>query len=169
MIQRPGVQYYIVIPKVIVQLTMGSAYARKLYPDEYRTTSQFTPLDHHFPALPINKVEDAKRDAIRKFQRSRLSGYTTRELSDLDAISSRKFKPSTFGQVILPLLQRTNWEVAPPADFRRTELYEMDANRGLWAASNEEVWQAVLPSLQIATRILMSMHLTPWVILLDNH
>jgi hypothetical protein len=69
---------------------------------------------------------------------------------------------------ILPIFHNDNWEKITP--LQRKTLYSLDdlislpdGISGEWKASNSLVWNAMKPSLEIASRILMGDTMIPWV------
>jgi hypothetical protein len=130
--------------------------------------SGYTPADLAFPKYVIGNTTEAARmgdiEIIEEFQRTRLYGFTTRELGDLDCLPTRELAPSDLKNPIIPLLRRDRWEVIPiQPDFTRTNLYPLKNGRGNWIAANDEVWKILKPVLILASRMLMSSHNLPWV------
>jgi hypothetical protein len=125
--------------------------------------SGYTPLDYLFPAMITS--EDAQRiKTVEEFQRMKFLGFTTRELNQLDAISSRVLKPLSLESGIIPLLWKDRWEKTPPTAFTRKELYPLSNGKGLWIMDNPEVERVMGPVLRLASRILMSTHILAWVL-----
>jgi hypothetical protein len=123
--------------------------------------SGYTPIALSFPtfAPPSQSVLTHE-----KFQRERLKGFTSAELAQLDCLPTRELLPGDLQNAIIPLFQRDYWETAPPKpDFTRNNLYPLKNGNGLWTAANDAVWHLMQPSLQIASRMLMSAHMLPWV------
>jgi hypothetical protein len=108
---------------------------------------------------------DITRQQAEDFQRKKLQGFTTRELTQLDAItaSSRNLPPATLANDIIPLLQKYRWEKTPPKAFTRTDLYPLSNGNGLWVMDNPEVARIMEPILRLASRILLSSYMLPWV------
>ncbi|TVY82906.1 hypothetical protein LSUE1_G001889 [Lachnellula suecica] len=93
-----------------------------------------------------------------QFQKQRLLTFTTRELGQMDALTTRELKSGSLQNAIIPFLQRENWETAAPSpDLPRTYLYQLADGTGLWSASNNEVWDVLRPCVTIASRILILM------------
>lgn len=142
---------------------------RGLYGTRFGGRSGLTPLDAIFPtnlrgtgATP-NHAQDAQ---INAFQRRDLVGFTTRELVELDAITLRNLKPFDLANPILPLIDRNCWETL-------TTIKSLAARKGFYPigngipgnydVANSQVWNAIYPSLAIASRMLMNFHMLPWV------
>jgi hypothetical protein len=134
--------------------------------------SALTPVDTLFPVYPgtlsdQQKAERALDERIEKIQRDELFwGFTSREFVDLDVFTFRKLKGRNLTNGIVPLLRMENWEKVVSPDWERDYLYPLDKNNpgmGNWIASNDIVYEQLRPCLQIASRILASMYLLPWV------
>src|SRR6187402_3468967 len=86
--------------------------------------SALTPLEIVFPADMVTN-ESMKEAQFRKdieyFQRQLLWGYTTRDLMNIDAISTRLLKPSNLSNDIHPLFGFWEDEIDPM--FTRADLY----------------------------------------------
>lgn len=129
--------------------------------------SAYTPLPHLFPKQHIDQTERDLRERIERFQRRILHGFTSRNLADMDVITSRKLKDSTLNNPIIPLIRQNRWESRPPLpDFTRDEMYPLIINgheQGLWSMHNPLVYEIMKPALQIATRTICSLYTLPWV------
>lgn len=131
--------------------------------------SGFTPLDYRFPSI-LTDEEWAHIQKVEKFQRKRLFGFTTRELTQLDAISSRDLRTASLQNGIIPLISKDRWEKTPPKAFTRDHLYPLgNGKQGFWIMGNPEVEKIMMPSLILASRILQSSHLLHWVNLYFHH
>ena len=131
---------------------------------KFGSKSGFSPLDYVFPTL--GQTPEPTITAIEKWQRGIFYGFTSRELDQLDCLPTRELKSSNLRNSILPILQRENWEKAPAQpDLTRDHLYPMQNGRGMWSADNNVVWSVMEPIVRLASRILTSIHVTPWVIL----
>lgn len=138
------------------------ADARKYCYGPKSTKSGFTPVDYLFPSNST-EANSVKILRIEEYQRSKLFGFTTRELTQLDAISSRKLRPATLRNGIIPLLRKERWEKVQPDAFTRRDLCEMKDGKGKWSLHNPVVERVMMPSLRLASRVLMSAHVLPWV------
>jgi hypothetical protein len=128
--------------------------------------SGFTPIDTAFPfSTPPSKNEQLETHRIEKFQRHELYGFTTNELAQLDCLPLRDLRQGNLSpNAILPILQRGNWETTPQyPDWDRIHLYPLHNGNGMWVASNDDVWKVLEPICSLATRMLLSAHLLPWV------
>jgi len=125
--------------------------------------SGLTPIDYLFP----RQISAAKQQELReseRFQQSRLYGFTTRELGQLDALCTRDLVPGNLQNGIVPFLQRDSWEKVPAQpDFQRSRLYPVKNGTGMWIADNDEVWKVLEPCVRVASRLLLSTYLLPWV------
>lgn len=130
--------------------------------------SFLTPVDTVFPTnieLSDEQLEQLMlNNAAEIFQRDNFYGFTTRELVDLDAITSRYLNPLNLpNRVIAPLLR---WETVPPMQPNGTPrtFYPIGHGfSGVWEASNPIVWSALQPSLVLASQMITSLHMLPWV------
>jgi len=140
-------------------------------PPEYDFRSGLTPIDTLFPADPKNlsreeKLVQAQNKEIAEFQQEKFSGFTTRELVDLDVWTTRKLKAGDLQNPIISLLERQNWETGPYPEVHRSQLPSLRNSTGEvgdWTAANDKIWEALKPAVQIASRVLDSIHLVPWV------
>lgn len=129
--------------------------------NDYR--SALTPDEAAFPYIgtsPYNEWD------ARGYQRARLFGFTTEELSRLDCLPTRELKPGNLQNGIVPLLRRERWEYTPRRpDLDRDYMYTymVAGTYEFWWAGNDVVWAALEPALLLASRIIMSTHLMPWV------
>ncbi|KUJ10907.1 uncharacterized protein LY89DRAFT_252084 [Mollisia scopiformis] len=135
-------------------------FARKY--GQYATyhRSGFTPHDTKFPYFgpdPLSGAWDA-----RALQKEQFYGFTSEELGYLDCLPTRELKLSTLNNGIMSTLRRDNWENTPSPEYRRSYMYALEDGNGLWSAANDFVWNSLQPSLILASRILMSVHLMPW-------
>lgn len=134
--------------------------------------SALTPIDTLFPVDPASLSQEEKEERvlnsrIQGIQKRLFHGFTTRELVDVDAFTVRKLKAGNLTSPIIPLLQIHNWEgVIPLRHHDRVYLYplvENEPSRGNWIAGNFLVLPQLTPCLKIASRLLTSMPLLPWV------
>ncbi|TVY83745.1 hypothetical protein LSUE1_G001148 [Lachnellula suecica] len=140
--------------------------------------SGLTPVDSLFPVdlkKPTGKaLQDRKLDRrMEDYQRANLYGFTTRELVELDAITSRNLKTPNISNNILPVMGKDRWEIQPDTQYGRTGSYPIGKGySGDWNVRNPIVWAAIQPSLRLASRMLMNFHLLPWfdaLLLGDTH
>lgn len=139
-------------------------YARKYYAaplNQQINISQIksflTPLSPKYSAWHRGVAEN-----IEAFQRQDLSGYTTRELIDLDNISNRDLNPGTLQNPINPILGRDRWTL------RDWPLHVVSGggrnlSNGYWQLENNLVWNTVEPCLRLASRLFSNWHKHPWV------
>jgi hypothetical protein len=131
---------------------------------KFGSKSGFSPLEYVLPAL--GRTFEPTITAIEKWQREIFYGFTSRELDQLDCLPTRELKSGNLRNAILPILQRENWEKAPAQpDLTRDHLYPLQNGRGMWSADNDVVWTVMEPIVRLASRILTSVHVTPWVFL----
>lgn len=171
-------------PYPSVGSTPGRLPTPKPWPDKYQTRGSdddtitidlLTPLPIPNP-YDLSKYTREERDAIEavytefeEFQKDKLKGFTTRQLYDLDAITNRRLRASTLNLELHPAFRRDRWEVLVDPTFNR-KLYSMDdladlpdGLGGEWVAGNDLVWRVIVPALRIATYIISSAYLLPFV------
>jgi hypothetical protein len=139
-----------------------------------------SPVQRSFPGMiqgRTRRERETKRQNqfLENYQRGCLCGFTSTELLALDAIAERPLQPSTLTNGILPIFRRDRWvtQANNPADFTPVPTMNNwvplpNGIAGDWTASNNLVWNAIQPSLQIASRILMGSSVLPFVSLLTN-
>jgi hypothetical protein len=125
--------------------------------------SGLTPIEYLFPGQ-ISAAKQKEIDQSVMFQQLRLYGFATRELRQLDALCTRDLVQGNLQNGIVPFLQRSCWEkVHARPDFHRAHLYPVKGGTGMWIADNDEVWTVLEPCVRVASQILMSTDLLPWV------
>lgn len=128
------------------------------------TNSGYSPVALTFPTVGATTQSFQDITSIKAFQKQELYGFTTSELARLDCLPTRDLKPGNLQNAILPLFHRDRWEVDPPQpDFTRKYLYPVKNATGDWTATNDEVWRIMQSPLVLASRMLMSVHVLPWV------
>ncbi|CAG8974681.1 hypothetical protein HYALB_00006416 [Hymenoscyphus albidus] len=139
--------------------------------------SQLTPVLSYGSYQPGELTQEmrnaqATNESIENAQRKLLHGFTTRELTELDAITTRDLRGGDLANVLHPLFRRERWEYQPDplGTMERKDYYTFydipekpDGLEGNWAVSNEAVWEVMGPSLRIATYLLASMHMMPFI------
>lgn len=123
-----------------------------LTPDEGSIPYIGSPVDTWDPKL------------ARSYQRSLFQGFTSEELQRLDCLPTRELKPGNLQNQVLPIMGRGTWDAGPLPDYDRDFFYPLQDGNGLWdVSSRDDIWNALQPCLILASRILMSAHLMPWV------
>lgn len=105
-----------------------------------------------------NPSQDARARA-EKYQRENLSGYTTRELMDLDAITNRELNPVNLQNPINQIIAQNRWTLR---DDPPRQVPGGDGN-GQWVSTNYLVWETMEPCLRLASRMFSNMPNHPWV------
>jgi hypothetical protein len=144
-----------------------------------------SPVEYSFPRITssLSRAEAAAELATQNqnrlmeaYQRRELYGFTSLELLNLDVITERQLQPGNLTNRILPMFQRIKWlsrwnGVAPqgfvPFSTMNNWVPLPNGIAGEWSANNDLVWNAITPSLQIASRILMGSTLLPFVSLIS--
>jgi hypothetical protein len=100
-------------------------------------------------------------DRILRYQASYLESFKTRELNLANAITHDGIKISDL-QAIHPILQRDRWETELP---RHLVFYPVVApgKTGFWVASNDDVWDVLVPCLALALKFIYLFHLWQWL------
>jgi len=124
--------------------------------------SGFAPIEYDLPSFRTTK--DPEIAAIEKFQRGNMGGFTSAELGQLDCLPTRELTSGNLQNDIIPMLRRDRWERVPAQpDLTRDHMYPLSNGNGIWSADNPEVWKILEPILRLASRMLMSIHVMPWV------
>ena len=131
-------------------------FARKYSPAPGQQKSCLTPLS---PRTTYNQDTLLQ---IEKYQQHMLSGYTTRELMDLDAYSNRELNPSNLTNPIHQIMARDRWTLRdwPPLVVPGGSPL---LNNGYWYEGNDLVWEVMKPCLRLASRMCSHFHTHPWV------
>jgi hypothetical protein len=147
------------------------AYGREDHPQfpQLYLRSGLTPLNTLFPANPNNLSEQDKtgralNEKIMEIQKEKLCGFTSRELVDLDVYTTRELKAGDLDNPMIPMLSLDNWEKKAFRQLKRQSLPSLgSAGNGPWKASNALIYAQLEIPLRLASRILTSIHLVPWV------
>jgi hypothetical protein len=102
-----------------------------------------------------------------------LHGFTTAELIDLGALATTNEEtnvlPNNLAGDVHQAFAIDRWETSVPAHFKRKHMFPLgnDLNGyprpGHYTANNLLVWNALLPSLRLASKFLENAHIFPWV------
>jgi hypothetical protein len=129
--------------------------------------SGLTPLELLFPGrstTSLNQREKQVYEDVEEIQRDILKRYTTRELLNTDAISTRSLKKSNLCNRRNPAFKK--WEKTPNHNFERKDLYPIGDGQGDWKANNPVVDKLLEPVLVLASRILGNMYKSEWYAIL---
>ena len=149
-------------------------------PPKFKGASGWTPVENTFPTFPVSNAGLTDLDKARiKFQRRKLFGFTTLELQDLDVITTRPLRPGNLSNKLFYLFERDRWAEELPSNFTINKPYplptplqgnckhpvaELVFNTDLLGvAKNDVVWDAIEPSLRLASHIISNVHMMPWV------
>ncbi|RDL37666.1 uncharacterized protein BP5553_05099 [Venustampulla echinocandica] len=138
------------------------------YGASFDANSGWTPISIYFPChsnelTPEELTELEKIKDMEAFQRRSLNGLTTMQLVDLDAISTRPLKAPNLANAIHPIIRLDRWEKTLHPAFTRQSLYPIGGDHeGDWIASNPVVYSAFEPVMQLVSRILLNVQMTPW-------
>lgn len=130
--------------------------------DTFQTRSGLTPTNPIFydPRL-INKDShfSSLDDCLNEqYQRETLKGFSTRELVELGAITSRPMNRGNLGNDILPFLRIDNWD-----DGSRTYRITNTGFFPYFFPRNPQIWAMLEPILVLASRMLQESIMTPFV------
>lgn len=107
---------------------------------------------------------NASREERIAYQQSRLRGYTTQLLADLDVISLRSLSIPLDRNPIYPLLKRNRWlekkDLVLPISHSEKEGIS-------WSAQNPLIWPYLEPCLRLLSRLFARMHFDPFVCIFD--
>lgn len=127
-----------------------------------RETRQTHHTDAIWAALTAeNDIESQNHKAEESHQRWKFRGFTSLELEDLGALptmSDENFKKPTLDNPIHPIFERKKWKEKDPWQPLG------NGRPGNWVASNDLVWEAMQPSLRLATLFLTNFHIFPWYV-----
>lgn len=96
-------------------------------------------------------------EAERLYQKMKLSGYTTSTLHAMGALQKQGIKLPNLSNEIHPMFDKPMW--APPGTGTVNLDYGLE---GTYEIHNPLVWNAMLPSLRLASRFLKNVHCWPW-------
>ncbi len=94
-------------------------------------------------------------EAERIYQKMKLAGYTSSLLHAMGALEKPNVKTPNLANELHPLFDKPMW--APEGTVQIE-----GGLRGDYAAYNDVVWNAMLPSLRLASKILENVHCWPW-------
>lgn len=135
-------------------------FARKYGALTGQNRSGFTPDEGSIPYVGPSPFDIWDPTA---HQRANLYGFTSEELQRLDCLPTRELKPSNLQNQILLIFGRETWDAGPLPDYDRDFFYPLENGNGLWDVSDDDIWNLLQPCLVLASRILISVHLLPWV------
>jgi hypothetical protein len=109
------------------------------------------PREAPFPSEGVLPLYEAER----MYQRSKLAGYTSSTLHSMGALDKSDAKPPNLANEVHPIFDKPMWapEGTMPLDYGLP---------GYYTASNDRVWNALLPSLRLASKFLENAHCWPW-------
>ena len=119
--------------------------------------SGLTPLSPYNPFTRLNQTATELREDLEAYQRSVFLGFTSRELFDLDVITSRQLREISINAPIHPIFGKDRWESSVRKDYSRQSLYTLpgklvgSAQDAVWVAQNPVVWKTLEPSLRLAS------------------
>lgn len=112
-----------------------------------------------------NLSANASREKRTAYQQSRLRGYTSQLLVDLDVVSLRSLTIPGDSNPINPTMQRSRW--AESSDLV-LPISSSEKEGISWTAQNPLIWEHLQPCLKLASRLLARMHLDPFVRILGS-
>jgi uncharacterized protein YjiS (DUF1127 family) len=132
--------------------------------------SGLTPLSPYNPTQQLASPTTTKlRELVEEYQKGYAWGFTTRNLQDLDAITSRQLRDISINAPIHPIFGLDRWEKDLRTWYTRTSLYTLsgsligEAADSVWTAHHPKVWQTLAPCLRLASIMLENLHKHPWV------
>jgi hypothetical protein len=86
-------------------------------------------------------------------QRQRMYGRTSHEIYEAGGFGNSYLKPCNLDNPICPLYDRHIWLSGTESYFGGT---------GYWEAANDDIWEILLPSLRLASLLIVNSHIFPW-------
>ncbi|KAL3420974.1 hypothetical protein PVAG01_07419 [Phlyctema vagabunda] len=119
---------------------------------------------HRSGLTPISRLHphphpQADTDELMAYQRKKMYGFTSRELHDLDCLTTRDTRPASLTG-IHPILDLDRWHT-DAARHPERPLYKMDDGSD-WVAGNPRIWPKLAPALRFLTRFIEILHEHPW-------
>lgn len=96
---------------------------------------------------------------MEAFQRERLNDFTINELQDSGCWDKADARPSDLSGPLHTLYEKARWHTMLPED---PQVMVGSGVPGVWSALNGNVWRALQPVLQLATKVMSNIHLWPW-------
>lgn len=140
-------------------LTYGHQYGENSTLKHLRGTgrSGLSPRYWPGPGEPQFPSQEAvsEYDLERSYQREMLGGFTSSTLHAMGALDKPYVKPSNLDNEIHPFFDRQKWEIhgTIPLEY---------GLKGTYTAHNDMVWNAMLPSLRLASKFIENAHCWPW-------
>ncbi len=121
--------------------------------------SIFTPLPSTGQTTTQTEPQVTK---IIDFQRTRMKGFASSSIIEGDFVSDRPLRPSDIMIPVHPLIGREHW-TRLPGQMVIPLIEPTGLQNGFWEPSNHVAWNALRPSLMLASLILTNIHHHPWV------
>jgi len=131
--------------------------------------SGLTPLRPSNPAVSLSPARMDLQERLIDFQKKLNFGFTTRQLFDLDAITSREVKSLSINTPIHPMFAKNRWLKENRPDSISKDLYRLpehlivDEQATVWTAHDPRVWAVLEPSLRLASLVIENLPNHPWV------
>jgi hypothetical protein len=125
--------------------------------DLYKGTrkSGLTPVDPPLDLSTLAPSEQLDWDLIEQSQRYEMAGFTSWEVMDCGSLIKEDVETDGLAEIkIHPVFCRSRW--------MDTDIEIGEGLEGTWSASNEIVWQALLPVIRLATLAWMNIGMWPW-------
>lgn len=116
--------------------------------------SGLTPIQ---PRPPGQRLSDSEK-VIEDYQRQKFKGLTTRELQEAGCLNKEIILPGDLSNDVHPLYEQDRW-VPREKDL---DLVMNGENKGKLNGRNEIVWNALLPSIRPASRIIAASKMWIW-------
>jgi hypothetical protein len=131
--------------------------------------SGLTPLRPSNPAISLSPARMDLQERLIDFQKKLSFGFTTRQLFDLDAITSREVKSLSINTPIHPMFAKNRWLKENRPDSISKDLYRLpehlivDGQATVWTAPDPRVWTLLEPSLRLVSLVIENLPNHPWV------
>lgn len=154
--------------------SIPTTYAAKFGLHPNRETAELgksglTPLGPYNPNFVPGSLDFRYKQWLQQYQRTALFGYTSATLLELDCISSRTLRPGDLDCPIADVFHRNNWETRHEVIRQRKKIHQVDGSllgttgQIDWLVTHPLIWDALLPSLKLASLILNQLPNLPWV------
>ncbi|KAJ5041224.1 uncharacterized protein L3040_005772 [Drepanopeziza brunnea f. sp. 'multigermtubi'] len=122
------------------------------------------PRSHNRIATPLLTPNSLPSRLVEKYQTRRFYGFSAEELQTLNAITGldNQAGDSTLDEMIHPLFAEAKWERSDGMGLNVGPLPIRGGIDGYWVADNPIVWNALKPSIYLASLLINNAAVYPW-------